>query len=173
MSEVYGAFLRGHGDWAVGELLSGDGIGDLALKVRGPGVEVELFSWRAGLDRILANRILALPETTKVVIGGTSLGGNETPSVCTMVYPRKVDFIFACQPSLYGRKIPVPGNVDKALCVYAPLWAIWTLGYGSHKWTYKSDRTQQQWLTSFMHHPGDNDPRVHAAVLKEFARLRA
>lgn len=173
MANVHCFFMYGQGGKVVDQILARDGLGILANMVESLGVPVNLYNWAPGAYEVIAKEIMKLPDEDLVVVGGSSLGANDTPLVCSTVRPRKINFIFGCQPSLYGRKIQVPPNVEKALCMYAPLWAIWTLGYGSYKWSFISSATQQQWMTSFSHHPGDNDPRLHSRVLSEVSWLQS
>lgn len=171
MSKVVAFVSYGQGGAALGMLLSAGGTAKLNTRIKALGVDSTLWNW----DQYAAigAKIRALPADVKVVVGGTSLGANEAPRVAAHVYPRKIDFLFGIQPSMYGAKNQVPSNVRRAMYFYSPWWWPVTLGFGSYQWqrTLANTATVMLPQTTYLPHPGDNAESVHQPILAEIARL--
>ncbi len=170
---LYAAIMYGQGDDAVDIALTAGGIDRLAGRVRAlPGVTCDVMHWNeAGL---IATKIKMLPDDTRVVIGGTSLGANESPYAASLC-GRAVDFMFGIQPSIYGRKNLVPGNVRSAWYCYQP-WGLAVgigFGYGSYQWELAPGNriTKIQSAYSFVSHPGSNDEKTQVTILDRIKLL--
>jgi hypothetical protein len=165
----------GQGNEAVDDLLtlSTGGIDRLASRIRLLGVEVDVQRWYDAQE--IYDEVRATPPDIKIIIGGTSLAANETPLNASYVYPRKVDYIFGIQPSLLGRKNPIPANVLRARCFVTPLWAPtslwWFLGAYSWQLAVGNKITKLKVDKTFASHPGSNDETVQSAIVADIEEV--
>lgn len=163
MTVIHRAFVcYGQGGAVVGPLLAlGDGPKTIAARLRGIGWDVTLHHWDDGAE--IAQAVKALPQSARIIIGGTSLGANEAPNTA-LLCKRFITMIFGVQPSAYGRRNQVPANVERALCFYNPM-PLLTLGFGAYAWSRApgSKATLYTWQ-SYATHPGDTVPWIHDAI---------
>lgn len=176
MKKTFVAISYGQGGQGVDAVLSGGGgIDRLASRIRslGPSVECVVYNWDQAQK--IYDKVKSLPNDVQIVIGGTSLGANETPRNAAYLAPRVVHYAFGIQPSLYGRKNLLPPNVRKALCIYNPWWAPTSFGFGSYCWSKAPGNLMTKLYTcnTYAPHPGSNVQWVQDMVVADIARLVA
>ncbi|MGA8078943.1 MAG: hypothetical protein WB868_16335, partial [Xanthobacteraceae bacterium] len=121
----------------------------------------------------IVSAILATPTDTKIIVGGDSLGANNTPAVAQALLGRRnVDYIFGFQPSEYGAHNLVPANVLQARCIYNPN-PIETAGLGCYEWQLAAGNrtTKLSVVTNSDFHPGDDDVAMQNLILADIERL--
>lgn len=170
------AFLSyGQGGKPVDIALSGDGLGKLNARIAALGVKADgPHEWDD--HKTIAERIKALPADATVIVGGVSLGANMAPLICSLVAPRKVDYLFGIQASTQSPvRTPISANVKVARLFYAPWWtALWTWSLGSYVWPLAADNKVTRYFpeaTSYALHPGDGSEYIHQAVLADVKAL--
>lgn len=171
--QLYIALSYGQGGGIIDGLLSFNGTGVLNSKIAALGSTVSApgpYSWSEAST--IASKIKGLPTSTRVIIGGTSLGANEAPRIGAMINNRAIDFMFGIQPSLYGAKNAITANVKLAMFFRNPIWPI-TLGFGAYRWVRAAGNRTTNLIeqTSYAPHPGDNVPWIHDAILYEIKNL--
>lgn len=172
---TYIAMMYGQGGQAVDIGLTGGGMDRLAKRISalGKDYQCEQFNWDQA--NIIAEKIKKLSSDTKIVIGGTSLGANETPRACSYLKGQAIDLIFGIQPSIYGAKNLVPSNVKQATFWYQP-WGLAAgigLGYGSYQWELMlgNKTTKLTSAYTFVSHPGSNSESIQSAIIEAILKL--
>jgi hypothetical protein len=121
----------------------------------------------------IVNGIMAAPSDAKIIVGGDSLGANNTPYVCqALIGHRKIDYIFGFQPSLYGMHALIPANVVEARCIYNPN-PLATAGLGAYQWACAEGNTTTKLhiITTSDPHPGDDDIAMQNLILADIQRI--
>lgn len=176
--KLYAAMMYGQGGKGVDVLLNGgqSGIDRLAKRTRLLHSEIVCDVFEHSQTQAIFDRIRALPPNVGVVIGGTSLGANNSPVVAASL-TRLVDFMFGIQPSVYGAKQKVTANVKRTNVWYQP-WGFAIgigFGFGSYNWERApgNNVTTMNSMHTYTSHPGSNDENIQLAILDRIRKLLA
>lgn len=132
----------------------------------------------------IVDAILALPEDAPVIVGGTSLGANNTPIVAAYVYlknpKRKIHGIWAFQASVYGAKA-YPGTAYQGVTPNVQFAHLMSsdnpinMGLGAYRWVQAPGAHIPGWHldTNRDPHPGDSNVSVQGMYLAEMKRVVA
>jgi NAD(P)-dependent dehydrogenase (short-subunit alcohol dehydrogenase family) len=96
----------------------------LCQKIAALGIDIAGSPYQeTDQDKIVDVIVAAHNKVHKIIIGGDSLGANNTPAVAAAARQiMGVDYIFGFQPSLYGVHNQITPNVIQARCIYNPDW---------------------------------------------------
>jgi hypothetical protein len=145
----------------------------LCQKIAKLGVNIGGSPYQCDDVQTIVNGIIAAPKDAKIIIGGDSLGANNTPYVAqALVGHRNIDYIFGFQPSLYGLQVPISANVIEARCIYNPN-PLETAGLGAYRWVCADGNktTRLRVVTNSDAHPGDDDVAMQNLVLGDIQRI--
>lgn len=146
----------------------------LCKKIAALGVDIAASPYQeTDQDKIVAVLTAAHAKGHKIIIGGDSLGANNTPAVAAAVREiMGVDYIFGFQPSLYGAHNQITPNVIQARCIYNPDW-LETGGLGAYAWELMegNSRTKLSIITANDFHPGDDDVSMQNLILADIQRV--
>lgn len=167
---IFVALMYGQGGQATDIMLSGDGLGHLATRIRNLSSAIGCpppFTWDQAA--VISRVIQKLPDSSAIVIGGASLGANEAPRAASAA-ERKVDLVFGIQPSLMGVHNLVTKNVDKAVCFFNPI-PFFALGAYQYKRAADNQHTAMIPHYTYAMHPGDNVQWIQDKILAEIKAL--
>lgn len=148
------------------------------------GLEVMESPYRDYEVNAIVEQILKLPLSVPVLVGGTSLGSNNTPIVAAYVYARNpkriVHGIWGFQASIWGAKAGIEpdykgitSNVKFAHLTTSdnPINA----GLGAYRWVKAPANSITNYINPTINdvHPGDGNVEVQNAYLAEMKRVVA
>ena len=145
----------------------------LVEKIKALGIDTAGSPYQYSDVQAIANVLLG--KWDKRIVGGDSLGANNSPYVAQAVRQHVgIDYLFGFQPSEYGQHVLVPRSVVEARCIYNPNWLI-TLGLGAYAWQVEAGntRTKLRITTTTDMHPGDDDVAMQNLVLADIQRIIA
>lgn len=126
-------------------------------RVKAEGVNVMHSPYQWSDDVRIAAEIEAAPANVKIVVGGASLGDDETLQIANMLsgHKRTVDLAFGFQRSVFGVQFKVPPNVLRAIEVHCP--NIFLDPFGDDPWVLEDGNTVTKLknIPIIAFHPGD------------------
>jgi hypothetical protein len=126
-------------------------------RVRAEGVNIMHSPYQWSDDARIAAEIEAAPADAKIVVGGASLGDDETLQIANMLsaHKRTVDLAFGFQRSVFGVQFKVPPNVLRAIEIHCP--NILADPFGDDPWVLEEGNTVTKLknIPIIAVHPGD------------------
>lgn len=131
----------------------------------------------------IVEAILALPPDVPVIVGGTSLGSNNTPVVAAYVHARNpkrvINGIWGFQASLYGARAGVvatyPGITPNVLFAHLTTSdnPIPLPGLGAYRWVKAPGNEVTNYFNPTVNdpHPGDGNVAVQDTYIAEMKRV--
>jgi hypothetical protein len=142
----------------------------LCNKIKALGVDIGASPYQCSNTQAIANGLIAAhAKGAKLIIGGDSLGANNTPLVAASVRDQLgIDYIFGFQPSIYGVHYQITPNVIAARCIYNPN-GLDTFWLGTYEWELApgNTRTKLNITTNSDFHPGDDDVAMQNLVIAD------
>lgn len=132
-------------------------FGWFVAQVKAEGVNVMHSPYQWSDDVRIAAEIEAAPTNARIVVGGASLGDNETLQIANMLvrHKRTVDLAFGFQRSVFGEQFKVPSNVLRAIEIHCP--NIFADPFGDDPWVLEDGNTVTKLknIPIIALHPGD------------------
>jgi len=125
-------------------------------QVKAEGVNIMHSPYQWSDDAKIAAEIEAAPKDATIIVGGASLGDNETLEIANLIAgKRDIDLAFGFQRSKFGRQFQVPRNVIRAIEIHCP--NILADPFGDDPWVLASGntRTLLKNIPVIAPHPGD------------------
>jgi hypothetical protein len=162
--------IYGFGIYGMGGQLTDPGEERFTHMVKTLGVDIKGSPYRDYDIQTILDTINKLPEDSKIILWGSSLGANNCPYVASLT-DRQIDGMWGFQASTYGMHHPITKNVKFAHEVYNPNW-VQTLGMGAYKWTLAKDNKLTNLYVSVRYdfHPGET-LEVENMFLREMRRV--
>ena len=150
----HGFFMYGMGGAATDP---GEGNFVARIKSEIPGINLHASPYTEEQGGAIAALISALPPDDGVFVGGTSLGSNNTPVVCSYTRHR-IDGAFGFQASIYGAQGYALNNNVKFAHLISSNNPVPFPGLGAYVWplgTMNAASFHHEWHN--IPHPGDYD----------------
>lgn len=146
----------------------------LCEKIKALGIDIAASPYQCTDSQAISDVLTkAHAAGAKLILGGDSLGANNTPYIAAMLRATLgLDYIFGFQPSLYGVHYPITPNVVTARCIYNPN-PLETFGLGAYEWQLAAanTRTKLNITTNSDFHPGDDDVAMQALVIADIKKV--
>jgi hypothetical protein len=162
--------IFGFGMYGMGGNLTDPGELNFNHAVKSLGVNIKGSPYRDYDIQIIVDEINKLPEGSKILLWGSSLGANNCPYVASLT-EKTIDGMWGFQASSYGMRYPITKNVKFAHEVYNPNW-LQTLGMGTARWTLAKDNKLTNLYVDkrYDFHPGETSDTM-GMFLKEIKRV--
>ena len=135
-------------------------------RVRAEGVNIMHSPYQWSDDARIAAEIEAAPADAKIIVGGASLGDDETLQIANMLtaHKRNVDLAFGFQRSKFGVQFKVPPNVLRAIEIHCP--NLLADPFGDDPWILEDGNivTKLKNIPIVAVHPGDFGQGADIAV---------